>query len=71
MQFVLRISLFALMLAGSTMFSCAGFSQKLNAGLEAEKSYTRQSMEAYRKDPKAFRGNKIVLETCQRRIMSP
>jgi len=55
----LRISIISLALV-STMFSC------LNQGLQDEKSYTRHAMETYRKKPKAFRGNKNVLETWSR-----
>ncbi len=61
-DFLMRISVISLALV-STMFSCAKFTQRLNQGLQDEKSYTRHAMETYRKNPGAFRGNKSVLET--------
>ncbi|SRR6266446_2171963 len=64
-DFLMRISIISLMLV-STMFSCAKFTQGLNQGLQDEKSYTRHAMEAYRKNPGGFRGNKSVLETWSR-----
>jgi hypothetical protein len=50
----------------SAVFSCARFAQNLNQGLQDEKSYTRHAMEAYRKNPGAFAGNKSVLEAWSR-----
>jgi hypothetical protein len=62
MQIFVRVSIISAMIV-SAMFSCKGFTQRLNQGLEDEKSYTRHAMEAYRKNPGAFLGNKNVLET--------
>jgi hypothetical protein len=64
-HFLTQISVFSLALV-STMFGCAKSTQNLNQGLQDEKSYTRHAMEAYRKNPGAFRGNKSVLETWSR-----
>src|SRR5260370_28302867 len=61
MNFFVRSSIISLMLV-SAMFDCEIFTQGLNQGLEEEKSYTRRAMEAYRKNPNAFHGNKNVLE---------
>lgn len=63
--FLMRISLFAVV-GVSMLFSCAKFTQNLNEGLQNEKSYTRSAMEAYRKNPREFQGNKSVLETWSR-----
>jgi hypothetical protein len=64
-DFLMRISVFSLALM-STMFSCSTYAQSLNQGLQNEKSYTRHAMEAYRKNPRAFQGNKSVLDTWSR-----
>ena len=61
----MRISVISIALV-SAIFSCARFAQNLNKGLQDEKSYTREAMEAYRKNPGAFGGNKSVLETWSR-----
>ena len=63
--FLVRNSVLSLAVV-STMFGCARFAQDLNQGLEDEKSYTRHAMEAYRKNPGAFRGDKSVLDTWSR-----
>jgi hypothetical protein len=64
-RFIARISFISLTLMGAK-FGCGKSSQSLNQGLEEEKSYTRPAMEAYRKNPNTFRGNKDVLETWSR-----
>jgi len=64
-HFLTRISVFSLALV-STMFSCAKFTQELNRALQDKKSYTRHAMQAYRKNPGAFQGDKSVLETWSR-----
>jgi hypothetical protein len=64
-SFIARISFISIIVVGTT-FGCAKLTQSLNQGLEGEKSYTRTAMEAYRKNPSDFRGNKNVLETWSR-----
>jgi hypothetical protein len=49
-----------------TLLGCQKASESFNQALEEEKSYTRHSMEFYRKNPKVFQGDKRVLETWSR-----